>query len=240
MNMFVGAVASFANAIDEQQAIAAWAGEVGKAAGLNNEPEKQVNGESPRGEVAQPAPSAYLPNGPEGEEKGTPTVVEKFLHAPPGPSRGVSGESRENIQLRSTQATFAQNLGIPLEQVQQGAVSKGDIAFESRQLMAKIRNNIIQLQRSLASQPLLPAAQKSKIINEIQVQQRGLRIFEQQKGKVLDKAREGGRSITVGERAIVVNVNGAGDPMKTGMAVKSAIVGNAKEIANSFNDGISH
>jgi hypothetical protein len=34
VNMFAGAVSSFANAVDEKQAWAAWAGEVGKAAGL--------------------------------------------------------------------------------------------------------------------------------------------------------------------------------------------------------------
>lgn len=180
INQFAGAVASFANAVDEKQAWAAWAGEIGKASGL-----------------------------------GT----------------SVSGESRAKIQIKSVQNTIAQRLGVPVQQLQQGGINRGDVKFASSQLEAGIQNQIYDLKNQLKAVNL-PQQTRSKIMNEIRAQQSGLAMMRQYSGQVSEKAQEGGRSITIGERAVVINVNGASNPAATAAHVQAALSDHLGEIVN--------
>lgn len=240
MNMFVGAVASFANAIDDQQAMAAWAGEVGKAANLNEQTGKQGAETARALQNSNIGPVGTISQLP-GELSRETTTTERHYLPQPGV---VRGESREMMQQRSVQANVAGRLGVPLQQIQLGGVNQGDVSFAHSQMIAGIQNNLTRLRIELAraqASPGVPATQIAKIKREIMDQTRGLDLMRKYQGEPESRARPGPRSITVGERAIIVNVNGVKDPLQTGQATVNAIKKGSKEIANSFyTDGISH
>lgn len=322
INQFAGAVASFSNAVDERQAWAAWAGEIGKVSGLTGPNSalqtlsskaapssydslfkeaaekyaKQGVTESLLKNIAR-VESGFNPNavssvGAEGlmqimpsNNKGLGITnakdprqnifggaslladylkrsggnVEKALmmyhggldtgnwgpltRSYPGKVLGsandgnyASGESRDKINLRSVQNTIAQRLGVPVAQLQQGMVNRGDVAFAGSQIRSGIQNNIYDMQNQLKAVNL-PQQVRSKMMTELRNQQSGLVMMRNYSGQVEGVAREGERSITIGERAVIINVNGASDPSATATEVKQQFDDHLGELVNGYANG---
>ncbi len=323
INQFAGAVASFANAVDERQAWAAWAGEIGKASGLKgpssvlstpNSPlpasgydplfDEAASKYSSRGVTADllkritKVESGFNPNAlsgvgavglmqimpsnnkglgitnardPRQNIMGGAALMDDFLkrsggdmnkalmmyhggldpanwgpltRAYPGKVLGAggdagAGESRDKINLRSVQNTIAQRLGIPVAQLQQGRVNRGDVDFANSQLQAGITNQIYDTQNQLKAVNL-PQQVRSKMMTELRNQQSGLTMMRNFGSQVEEKAQPGGRSITLGERAVVINVNGAGDPAAVGQEVKTQLDDHFGELVNGTSTGMKY
>ena len=318
VNMFAGAVASFSNAIDARQAMAAWAGLVGQAAGLGSGPEatgtpeirsnagpvgptkydsyfnaaaaktgldvnliKRVagvesqlnpNATSEQGAegLMQVMPANFkslgIKNGhdPEQSIMGGSKLLAQYIkeaggdvrtglmmyhagydrsgwgprtRAYPGKVLGdgisgntnqqIRGESREKIQLRSVQQNIANRLGVPLQQIQLGGVNRGDVSFARSQLEGGVQNQIFDLERQLNTVGL-PQQAYSKIRTELRDQRSGLAMLQKYGGQSEAVAQEGPRSITIGERAVVINVTGSGNPEEV-----------ARHVEERFNSGFS-
>lgn len=339
INQFAGAVASFANAVDEKQAWAAWAGEVGRAAGL---------GSTPREDTSVPGPSitpvakatgydelfkkagtrfgidpSLLKNIAKVESNFNPRAMSKvgasglmqimqsnfkslgitdpfdpeqnimggaklfaehlkrakgdvrqalttyhggfdksahgkLTAAYPGKVLGagqavgesagaarpvsintsiLSGEDRAKINLRSVQNTIAARLGVPVGQLQLGGINRGDVEFASSQLIGGIRNQIFDITNQLKAVNL-PQQTRAKLMNELREQQSGLMLMRKFSGQVEATAQPGERSITVGERAVVINVNGADDPNATAATIQAHLSDHIGEIVNGTSNGM--
>lgn len=147
------------------------------------------------------------------------------------------GQTKADINLKSVQNTIAQRLGVPVEQLQQGGVNRGDVAFANSQLQGGITNQIFDLKNQLKAVNL-PQQTRSKMMADLQAQQTGLMMMRQYGGQVEGRAQEGGRSITVGERAVVINVNGAQDPVATANQVQAQLSDHLGEIVNGTATGM--
>lgn len=346
-NLFGAAVASFANAVDERQAWAAWAGEIGRAAGLGSDPKSSRQDQVVAGYNASAKtqyddifaaaakktglpvefikaiaknessfnPNAVSPQGATGIMQVMPSnnaslgitnskdpyqnimggaqLLKQYYDAEGGSLEGAAlayhgglntanwgpkgdayaksvmatytsymaggiqdptgtirpqlamgyhagmGESRDKMQLRAVQQNIAARLGLPLGQIQQGDVNKGDVAWASSQLQAGIQNQIVQLQMQLQSQ-ILPQSQRAKIMTDIRDQQMGLQQLKQFSPDVVAGARTGGRSITLGERAIVINVYGVQDGKQVAQQTSDALMTHINDVANGYQDGIAY
>jgi len=319
INMFSGAVATFANAIDERQAWASWAGEIGRAAGLGTQ--AAANNTIGPGQSSQydaiieraaakwgissdlirrviKTESSFNPNaisevGAEGlmqimpankrglgisnsfdpeqnimggaklladNLKATGGNIREALmmyhagpdrtgwgpktNAYPGKVLGDStptsiGESRNKMQLNSVQENMAARLGVPSGQLRLGGVNRGDVEWTRQQLDAGYQNQIADLHRQLQTVGL-PQQQRSALMTELREQQTGLDLMRKFGDNVVNQAQPGDRSITIGERAIVINVNGSGDPSKTSEQVMQDLKEQLHDIAVSATTGIKH
>ncbi|USN16320.1 transglycosylase [Luteibacter phage vB_LflM-Pluto] len=343
VNMFAGAVASFSNAIDERQAWAAWAGEIGRAAGLGSDPaqdksrvvaakantslktayddifeaaarkydlpvnlikahaqvesrfdknavsgagaqgimqlmpdtQKSLGVKNPfdpresimggaelirknidhyNGDVAK-AILAYH-GGYDESEWGVKTRAylgkvssaygtmadggaEPASRPTPVPRDKGGGESRDKIALRSVQQNIATRLGVPLEQLQQGGVNRGDVSFAASQLDTGIQNQIFNLKKELAYEGL-PQQVRSRIMTDIQTQQRGLATLQQYAPQVVDSSQPGARQITIGERAIVINVDGSENPQQTAQVIAGHLRDHINDITTGNATGIKY
>jgi hypothetical protein len=148
-----------------------------------------------------------------------------------------TGESKTKINLKSVQNTIAQRLGIPVAQLQQGGVNRGDVSFASSQIQSGIQNQIMDLKNQLKAVNL-PQQTMSKMMTELRAQQTGLTMMRQYGDQVVERAQPGERSITIGERAIVINVNGALDPAATAEHVKAQLDDHIGEIVNGTSTGM--
>lgn len=331
INMFSGAVTTFANAIDERQAWAAWAGEAGRAAGLSApigvggsgvsgvargvgstdfdaifEREARSNGMTPDilKRIAK-VESHFNPNAlgavtsdgsraeglmqimpankkalgirdsfdPEQNIAGGAKLMADFLKRSGGNIREAlmmyhggldrkgwgpktraypdkvlgdlgevtagGGESKSTIKRRLVQQNIANNLGVPLEQIQQGAVNRGDAAWASQQLQAGVANNIFNIQKELMNE-MLPQSTRSQKMNELREQQTGLQQLQQYAPGVVEAQRQGDRSITIGANAIMINILGAGEPAAIARETKDQLQNGLGDIVNHANDGVKY
>ncbi len=148
-----------------------------------------------------------------------------------------TGDSRAKINLKSVQNTIAQRLGVPVQQLQQGGINRRDVSFANSQLQGGITNQIFDLKNQLKAVNL-PQQTRSKMMAELQAQQTGLGMMRQYGSQVEDRAKPGERSITIGERAVVINVNGAQDPAATADAVQSQLGDHLGELVNGTATGM--
>jgi hypothetical protein len=336
IQMFAGAVASFSNAIDEKQAWAAWAGMVGREAGLGSSPAGSTAPGALPGTFPSVAKTAYdeefkknaaryglsedllknvarvesgfNPNAKSGagalglmqvmpaNMKGTGTtnlldpsqnikagaqiLAENLKRAngdvrealmmyhggldrskwgpltraypgkvlgneAPGPGqnradlRTVRGESIDKIQLRQVQENIAARLGVPTAQIQHGGINRGDVSFAGSQMKAGVENNIFNIQKELMTVGL-PQQTRSRLLTELREQQSGLSILNKHLPTVEGAAQQGERSITIGERAIVININGVQDPDTTGRILRDHLQSELGDIVNQAADGIKY
>jgi hypothetical protein len=149
------------------------------------------------------------------------------------------GESRNKIQLRSVQNTIAGRLGVPVQQLQLGGVNREDVRFASSQMESGIRNNIFDLGNQLKAANL-PNQVRSKIMTELRDQQSGLMQMRNYGSQVVESSQPGERSITLGERAIVINVNGSDDPNATAQTIQAHLSDHMGEIVNGTSTGMKY
>lgn len=326
INLFSGAVHTFANAIDEKQAWAAWAGEIGRASlgparnaamgipglaptrfdalfqeagkayGVSPDllkriakVESQFNPTitSPQGAkgLMQIMPANFKslgitdPNDPRQNIMGGAKLFSQYLAAAKGDvttalmmyhggfdrngwgpltrsypgkvlgtegglyrptRRGVEGESRESINLRSVQANIANRLGVPLSQVQQGGIGRGDIAWSLSQMTAGV-NNAMWANAIESSKANIPASDRARAITGVQEQARGLMSIQKYGSLIESQAPEGDRSITVGERAVQININApSNDPNTLGEVARTGVVSGIQDVINQYSDGLKY
>lgn len=149
------------------------------------------------------------------------------------------GESRSAIQLAQVQQNIASRLGVDVLQVQHGGVNRGDVSWATDQLKAGIENQKFNITKELQAVNL-PNSTRSKLLSELRAQDTGLKSLERYGPEVLDKQQEGGRSITIGERAIIINLNGVQDPEANAKEITSQLDARLQEIANGAADGIKY
>jgi len=149
------------------------------------------------------------------------------------------GESRNSTNLMRVQRNLASRLNVPVEQLQQGRINRGDVVWGESQLEAGYHNNIFSLNKELTN-PLLPAQSRAKIMNDLREQQNGLQLMQQYAPTVEEKAQQGARSLTVGENAIVININGINDPAKLGEILDNHLQNHLGDIVNHASDAIKY
>ncbi|HEF4729999.1 lytic transglycosylase domain-containing protein [Burkholderia multivorans] len=155
---------------------------------------------------------------------------------------GIAANSRAGMNVVSVQKAIASWLGVPVEQVQQGGVSRSDAAWAAQQMKAGIQNNIVGLQRQL-SVAGLPAMTYAKLQTELRDQSRGLDLMRQYSQGVVDKQKvDSGRVRTRGELPITINapitINGAADPHAVGQAVNDHLRDAMNELVVHYADGL--
>ncbi|QJB22085.1 putative transglycosylase [Xanthomonas phage FoX6] len=168
-----------------------------------------------------------------------PVPTNRTAPAREAPYREPLGESRDKMGLKAVQQNIAQRLGVPVQQLQQGAINKGDVEFASDQIQRGIQNGIKQMQTESMG-AILPPSQRAKLLNEIKQQQIGLNSMRNFSAEVVNNSQSGGRSITLGERSIVINVEGVANPEATAEAVSGKLTENINDILNGHADGLSY
>lgn len=149
------------------------------------------------------------------------------------------GESRDTMQEAMVQNTIAQRLGVPLQQLQHGGISRGDVNMANTQLQAGIANNIFNMKNQLRALNL-PQSEFAKIATDIQAQQMGLMMMKRFGGGMEAKAREGNKMITVGERAIQINIEGVKTTDETIKFIKEQLDAHIGAWANGTATGMKY
>jgi soluble lytic murein transglycosylase-like protein len=152
------------------------------------------------------------------------------------PNSGI-GESRETMQFRSVQENIANRLHVPLMQVQRGGVTKGDADWARSQAEAGVQNQIFSLKRQLMN-PILPAQTRGKLEFDLRDQQRGLSLLQHYGPGVVAQQADGGRERTIGERPIVININGVTDPKAVAEEVNKQLTKSMHDVVNHFSTGV--
>ncbi|UZS00334.1 membrane-bound lytic murein transglycosylase [Serratia phage SMP] len=139
--------------------------------------------------------------------------------AQPGHYAPVAGESRAKTQEFQVRDAIAKALGVPIAQLNTGGIAQGDIHFTRAKLESNLMREIQQNQLAVNAPGILPRQQA-------EAQQRlraSLMQFDAMKKygrQIEDSGRMGGRDITLQEKAIFIEVNGAQSPEDTGREIQ--------------------
>jgi len=135
-----------------------------------------------------------------------------------GPARG---ESRSSVQLDRVQQTMADYLKLSdVSQLKDGDMSRGDVRWAYDQTMAGLQNSLAGLRKQALNKDRMTTRDYGALMDQIRDQEAGINLMKQYGPSVIDKQQEGGRTnLTLGERAIVININGAVDPVLVGDVV---------------------
>ncbi|QDH49606.1 lytic transglycosylase [Pantoea phage Kyle] len=166
---------------------------------------------------------------------GTPGVDMSTNKMPKGHTAPVAGQGRENIQLRGIQEAIAGYLGVPVEQVMQGFVNKGDVKFAREYLqMGTEREYIknVQMSKMPGIRPNI-AAEAAKNARAAAFQ---LNAFNKYGQDVENRARPGERDITIGQKQIDIHIDGARDPRGTAEEVRRNLL---QDDVNDINNLLS-
>ncbi|MBB4515845.1 lytic transglycosylase domain-containing protein [Paraburkholderia fungorum] len=147
-----------------------------------------------------------------------PMYVQKVL----GTGGAGIGESKVKMQQRQVQQAIATYLGVPLSQIQRGGVNRDDAAWAASQMQNGVANNITALKQQL-SVGGLPAQNYAKLQMELRDQSRGLDLLRQYSPGIVSREPAGERQRTIGERPIIININGAVDPKAVGAEVNNQL-----------------
>lgn len=183
----------------------------------------QVSPNAPKSNTAKTPYANINQTRPEGAppypvlSTGYETVAAKKGHYSP-----VAGQSRENLQLRGLQEAIAGYLGVPVEQVMQGFISKGDISFARKYLELGTQRDYIK-NRQLADTPGVRPNIAAEAAKNARLAGFQLEAFKKYGSTIEDKARPGGREFTVGQKDITININGVTDPRSTAYEVRDIL-----------------
>lgn len=146
------------------------------------------------------------------------------------------GESRSTMQLRQVQNSIEARLGIKPGQLAIGNVSSGDADWAAQQMKNGVKNGIIGIKKELSGY-IPEQSKRAKLMQELRDQESGLRMLNMYSGQAVANAAPGERSITVGERAIIINVMDAHDPSVMGQVIEGHLQNTMGEILNNAADG---
>lgn len=160
------------------------------------------------------------------------------VEAQRGHTAPVQGQSRESLQLRGIQEAVAGYLGVPVQQLMQGRVNRGDVDFARQYLAVGTERELVKNQMLAVTPGVRPniAAEAAKNARELAFQLNAFQKFGQ---TLSDKSQAGGRSITVGQKGVAfgpddlaniqkeinIFVNGAQDPAAIGREIQGILRG---------------
>lgn len=145
----------------------------------------------------------------------------------------VAGQGRADLQLFQVQSMLAQRLGVDIEQIQHGKVSRGDVGYASQQIQAGLQNNIAQLRNKAAGSAGKVSQQEyAAMLRDIKAQEMGLSLMQQYAPGVVGSARPGERERTIGQFNVTIQINGAGDSDIVAQKVHDVI---REEVLRSLN-----
>ena len=170
--------------------------------------ERQANGE-------------YATGAPQGAPV-TPVLSGSGVEAPKGSYAPVQGQSRQTVQYRQLQEAIAGYLNVPVEQLMQGQVNKGDIDFAQTYLKLGTQRDYIK-NMQLASTPGVRPNIQAEAMKNARLAAFQLEAFQKYGGDLSANSRPGGRDITMGQKNVVINVNGAQDPRSTAIETKRVL-----------------
>jgi soluble lytic murein transglycosylase-like protein len=147
------------------------------------------------------------------------------------------GASKADMNIMAVQQQVADYLHVPLQQIQQGGVHRGDASWAASQLDAGMQNGIYDIKRQLATGGL-PQQTYAKLQQDLITQSRGLDLLRQYSGDVVNAQPAGDRTRTIGEMPIYININGATDPKAVGQAVNDALRKSMADLVNNNATGI--
>lgn len=157
-----------------------------------------------------------------------------------GKNLAGGGEGKAQINLAAVQAALASQLHVPVTQLQQGQVNKGDVSWVASNMITELDNKA----KALVQQFKAPGNTPQQI-GQLQIQARDL-IAERNRmndyaGSIIDKSREGGRQMTLGSSRIDINMNNtfnnSGNPEKVIDQLRQASRMGVADALNAFNDG---
>jgi hypothetical protein len=158
-----------------------------------------------------------------------------------GGSSGGGGASRSSVNLTIVQKAIADALGLKdVRQLQQGGVNRGDAAWAYSQTETGLRNHITKLKQDAAAPPsggAMPQQQYAKLLTDIKNAERNLGILRQYGPGVVAAQQPGERAMTIGQGAIIININGAGDPIAIGQEVNDQIMRSINQSRNMMATG---
>lgn len=111
-----------------------------------------------------------------------------------GSSTGV-GQNRDTLMLTQVQNAIAGALGVPVQQLKQGGVGRGDVQYTVDNLEAGYLNSANQANVRLQNPAGLSQIQIADFKNQLLVAQRGLAAMETYKKQIIDGAN-GSTSLT--------------------------------------------
>lgn len=151
-----------------------------------------------------------------------PVISNPGTQAAPGHYAPVQGQSRQSLQYRQLQEAIAGYLSVPVEQVMQGQVNKGDVDFARKYLEIGTQRDYIK-NMQLASTPGVRPNIAAEAMKNARAAAFQLESFQKYGTEASANARPGGRDITLGQKQIEININGVTDPRSTAYEVRDVL-----------------
>ena len=130
----------------------------------------------------------------------------------------VRGDTRDDVQKRKIQDAIAKALNVPIEQLQLGGVSQGDVHFTRAKLESQQIREVQQKQLTYTAPGIRPM-EKAAAYQQYLEAANNLRALQKFGRQVELQSRPGGRDITLQEKAIFIQVDGAQNPDATAQEV---------------------
>lgn len=150
---------------------------------------------------------------------------------------GAGGENRNKAQLSMVQQMLAGRLRIPLEQLQQGGVSRGDVAWAASQQYSELTNGLKGMRQSLNA-PGLTEGKIGEIQRGILGTEAAMSNLRNFAPGIMEGSREGGRSLTIGEVRIQVAATPGSDGQQLGRDIGDAFKREVTDVLNQASTGI--
>jgi hypothetical protein len=151
---------------------------------------------------------------------------------------GGGGESRDKINRDLVRQNIASFLQVDPRMVENGGVNRGDAAFALYQKDAGMQNSLYKMRNEAAVNKGLPAQDKARLDTQIRDMERDLQTLRKFGPGVVAEQKEGGRDLTVGAGAIIINVNGATDAQAVSQAVNDKLAESMNQLLSFYASGI--
>jgi hypothetical protein len=150
------------------------------------------------------------------------------------PSKG--GESREKSQLLNLQQQLAQQIGVPVSQLQTGNVSRGDVDWAASNMMSNLVNSRYTLMNQM-NVPGLTSLAKAGMNSQLRTTDLQIQSMMRYMPNIDQSAAPGGRNITIGQGAVQVIVQGANvSPEQLAKEINNTLGDHLGELVNANAD----
>lgn len=146
------------------------------------------------------------------------------------------GQRRDDLRLQAVRENLAARLGVPVKQLTFGGVNRGDADWALKQKEGEVSNQIFQIRTDLM-QANVPQQTRSKWMNELRLQESGLQQLQTYGPQIVQQQQEGDRAITIGERAVVININGVQNPQENANVMQHQLQDQLGHIVNQAATG---
>jgi soluble lytic murein transglycosylase-like protein len=150
------------------------------------------------------------------------------------PKKG--GESREKSALVNLQEQLAQQLGVKASALQTGNISRGDVDWAASNMMAQLVNSRYALLNQM-NVPGLTSMAKAGMNTQLRTTDMQIQNMMRWMPNIDQVAPAGGRSITIGQGAVQVIVQGANvSPEQLAKEINNTLGDHLGELVNSNAD----